>query len=49
MGARVLVVDDSPTIRRVVATILERRSFEPIVAEDGQDALEKLDEARRSI
>jgi CheY-like chemotaxis protein len=46
MGARVLVVDDSPTIRRVVATILERRSFEPIVAEDGQDALEKLDEAK---
>jgi DNA-binding response OmpR family regulator len=46
MGARVLVVDDSPTIRRVVATILERRSFEPIVAEDGQDALEKLDDAK---
>jgi CheY-like chemotaxis protein len=46
MGARVLVVDDSPTIRRVVATILERRSFEPIVAEDGQDALDKLDEGK---
>jgi len=46
MGARVLVVDDSPTIRRVVATILERRSFEPVVAEDGQDALDKLAEGR---
>jgi CheY-like chemotaxis protein len=44
MGARILVVDDSPTIRKVVASILEARSFEPITAEDGQDALDKLAE-----
>jgi CheY-like chemotaxis protein len=43
MGARILVVDDSPTIRKVVAAILERRAFEPIVAEDGQDAIERLE------
>jgi DNA-binding response OmpR family regulator len=48
MGARVLVVDDSPTIRRVVATILERRSFEPIVAEDGQTR-SKSSTRRKSI
>ncbi len=42
MGARILVVDDSPTIRRVVTSILEASAFETVAAEDGQDALEKL-------
>ncbi len=42
MGARILVVDDSPTLRKVVTTILERRQFDVLTAEDGQDALEKL-------
>ncbi len=42
MGARILVVDDSPTIRRVVAAILQARAYETVTAEDGQDALEKL-------
>lgn len=42
MGARILVVDDSPTIRKVVSSILERRAFETLVAEDGQAALEVL-------
>ena len=42
MGARVLVVDDSPTIRKVVRSILEKRDFDAVTAEDGQDALEKL-------
>jgi len=42
MGARILVVDDSPTIRKVVAAILAARAYQPIVAEDGQAALEKL-------
>lgn len=43
MGARVLVVDDSPTIRKVVASILRTRSFEPVLAEDGRAALDLLD------
>lgn len=42
MGARILVVDDSPTIRKVVASILTRHHFEPIVASDGLEALELL-------
>jgi len=44
MGARILVVDDSPTIRKVVASILESRDYEALSAVDGQDALEKLGE-----
>jgi CheY-like chemotaxis protein len=42
MGARILVVDDSPTIRKVVASILEARAYEAVTAEDGQDALNQL-------
>mgnify|MGYP000864624746 CR=1 FL=1 len=42
MGARILVVDDSPTIRKVVASILTARAYDAVTAEDGQDALNKL-------
>ncbi|HEY6561541.1 MAG TPA: response regulator [Polyangiaceae bacterium] len=42
MGARILVVDDSATIRKVVSAILTARSYEPVLAEDGQAALEML-------
>ena len=47
MGSRVLVVDDSPTIRKVVLAILQRAAYEPIGAEDGVDALQTL--AREQI
>ncbi|MBS2018388.1 MAG: response regulator [Deltaproteobacteria bacterium] len=40
--ARILVVDDSPTIRRVVSAILERHGYDPSHASDGEDALEAL-------
>ena len=42
MATRILVVDDSPTIRTVVSTILERSGYEPKVASDGQDAYDAL-------
>jgi DNA-binding response OmpR family regulator len=42
MSARILVVDDSPTIRKVVSSILVAREYEPILAEDGQAALDIL-------
>ncbi len=42
MATRILVVDDSPTIRTVVSTILERHGYEPQVAIDGQDAFDAL-------
>lgn len=42
MSARILVVDDSPTIRRVVGSILEARGYRALLASDGQDALELL-------
>jgi CheY-like chemotaxis protein len=45
MATRVLVVDDSPTIRKVVSSVLQRHGFETVEAADGQAALETLIEA----
>jgi DNA-binding response OmpR family regulator len=42
MGARVLVIDDSPTIRKLVSSILARHNYEPTTAVDGQAGLERL-------
>ena len=42
MSARILVVDDSPTIRKVVSSILVAREYEALLAEDGQEALDLL-------
>lgn len=42
MTSRILVVDDSPTLRRVVSAILERHGYEAAHASDGEDALEAL-------
>jgi CheY-like chemotaxis protein len=42
MITRVLVVDDSPTIRKVVSFILDEEGYECITAEDGEDALSQL-------
>ncbi|HET9957495.1 MAG TPA: DUF4388 domain-containing protein [Polyangiaceae bacterium] len=43
MTARILVVDDSPTIRKVVSMILAARSYEPFLAGDGKEALDLLE------
>lgn len=42
MGDRVLVIDDSATIRKLVSSILARHGYVPIVAQDGRSGLEKL-------
>ena len=47
MPTRVLVVDDSPTIRKVVSAVLERHGFLAVHAPDGQAALDKLMQAAR--
>jgi DNA-binding response OmpR family regulator len=45
----VLVVDDEPTIRALVAKIVERSGFRADVARDGADAIAKLEQQSYSI
>lgn len=45
MSYNVLVVDDDPDVRRLVQMKLKIEGIEPSLAVDGQDALEKLDDA----
>jgi chemosensory pili system protein ChpA (sensor histidine kinase/response regulator) len=40
----VMVVDDSLTMRKVTGRVLERHNFEVVVARDGVEALEQLEE-----
>jgi CheY-like chemotaxis protein len=47
--ARILVVDDSVTLRRVVTGILERHGYEAVAASDGLVALEALDQSEVPI
>jgi chemosensory pili system protein ChpA (sensor histidine kinase/response regulator) len=43
-GAVIMVVDDSLTVRRVTQRLLEREGYQVILAKDGVDALEHLQE-----
>jgi chemosensory pili system protein ChpA (sensor histidine kinase/response regulator) len=41
----VMVVDDSLTVRRVTQRLLEREGYQVLLAKDGVDALEQLQQA----
>jgi CheY-like chemotaxis protein len=45
-GRRVLVADDDPAIRMLVARVLIRQGYEVLTANDGADAIEQLDRDR---
>ena len=42
MPKNILIVDDSKTVRNLVAFIMKKEGFKVTVAEDGLDGLEKL-------
>jgi CheY-like chemotaxis protein len=42
MSTRVLVVDDSPTIRKVVSHLLDANGYETLTADNGEEAIRKL-------
>ena len=43
MPKKILIVDDSESIREVVSFTLENEGFEVLIADDGTDALKFLD------
>jgi two-component system chemotaxis response regulator CheY len=43
MSKTVMIVDDSSSLRTVVSLALKRAGYDVVEAEDGQDALSKLD------
>jgi DNA-binding response OmpR family regulator len=46
---RILVVDDEPAIRALVARVAQRAGFEVDVARDGAEAITKLDTGRFGV
>ena len=46
MAKKILVIDDSASLREVVCIALEGAGYEAVQAGDGKQALEKLDKAR---
>src|SRR5690606_23634505 len=46
---KIMVIDDSKTIRRTAETLLQREGYEVITAVDGFDALSKIAEANPDI
>lgn len=48
-SARVMVVDDSVTIRRTAESLLRREGFDVVTAEDGFEALSKIVDTRPDI
>ncbi|TFW31563.1 response regulator [Duganella callida] len=48
-GRTIMVVDDSLTVRRVTQRLLEREGYQVLLAKDGVDALEQLQDARPDL
>ena len=48
-GLRVMVIDDSKTIRRTAETLLKREGAEVVTATDGFEALAKIADTHPSI
>ncbi|GFK95524.1 Chemotaxis protein CheY [Fundidesulfovibrio magnetotacticus] len=47
MSKTILIVDDSKTVRNLVAFIMKKEGFKVVTAEDGLDGLERLYSADR--
>src|SRR6476619_5620068 len=47
--SRLLVVDDSPTQRRMIADLLRANAYEIITAKDGIEALERIQETQPDL
>ncbi len=48
-GVKVMVIDDSKTIRRTAETLLKREGYEVVTATDGYESLSKIADERPDI
>lgn len=48
-GAKILVADDDPEMRKIVSVILESQGYKVITAQDGEEALTKIEEERPDL
>lgn len=48
-AARVMVIDDSQTIRRTAETLLAREGYEVVTAQDGFEALSKISDHKPDV
>ena len=48
-GNRILIADDDPQMRRLVRGVLEREGFEVVEAEDGLDALDRIEQGAHDL
>lgn len=46
---KILVIDDEPDVRTFFTTLLEDAGYETVVAENGQEALEKVENQRPDL
>jgi CheY-like chemotaxis protein len=46
---RVLIVEDDPDVAGIVAVVLRAAGFDPVVAADGREGLERLRETHPSV
>jgi twitching motility two-component system response regulator PilH len=44
MGKNVLLVDDDPDIRTFIVTVLEENGYSPIIAKNGEEGIQKVEE-----
>jgi len=43
MNRKVLIIDDSPTLRKVLSYLLKKKNIDSDLAQNGKEGLEKLD------
>lgn len=49
LGGQILVVDDDPSVQKLLKTMLELAHFETLIANNGQEALVCLEHARPAL
>ena len=49
MGKRILIVDDEDEVREFVSTVLEENSYVPVIATNGEEAMDMIRQNRPDL